>query len=70
MSEAFRNKLWIGNEWHDAASGETFAGLNPATGEVLADVAAAAVPARASFPRPAAAPAGSLRTASRGIRGR
>ncbi len=41
MSEAFRNKLWIGNEWHDAASGETFADLNPATGEVLADVAAA-----------------------------
>jgi len=41
MSEAFRNKLWIGNEWHDAASGETFADPNPATGEVLADVAAA-----------------------------
>lgn len=41
MSGAFRNKLWIGNEWHDAASGETFADPNPATGEVLADVAAA-----------------------------
>ncbi|GMR12652.1 MAG: aldehyde dehydrogenase DhaS [Gemmatimonadota bacterium] len=41
MSEAFRNRLWIGNEWQDAASGATFADLNPATGEVLADVAAA-----------------------------
>ncbi len=41
MSEAFRNKLWIGNEWQDAASGATFADVNPATGEVLADVAAA-----------------------------
>ncbi len=41
MHEAFRNKLWIGNEWHDAASGATFTDLNPATGEVLADVAAA-----------------------------
>ncbi len=41
MSEAFRNKLWIGNEWHDAASGATFTDVNPATGEVLAEVAAA-----------------------------
>ncbi|MFV2007163.1 MAG: aldehyde dehydrogenase family protein [Longimicrobiales bacterium] len=41
MSEAFRDRLWIGNEWHDAASGATFADVNPATGELLADVAAA-----------------------------
>ena len=41
MGEAFRNKLWIGNEWHDAASGATFTDVNPATGEVLAEVAAA-----------------------------
>lgn len=42
MSEALRSRLWIGNEWQDAASGETFSDLNPATGEVLAEVAAAA----------------------------
>lgn len=41
MSETFRDRLWIGNEWHDAASGATFADVNPATGELLADVAAA-----------------------------
>lgn len=42
MSEGLRNRLWIGNEWQDAASGETFSDLNPATGEVLTEVAAAA----------------------------
>jgi acyl-CoA reductase-like NAD-dependent aldehyde dehydrogenase len=35
-----RTRLWIGGEWSDAASGETFPTLNPATGEVLAHVAA------------------------------
>jgi acyl-CoA reductase-like NAD-dependent aldehyde dehydrogenase len=34
-------KLWIGNAWEAAASGETFRTLNPSTGEVLAEVAAA-----------------------------
>ena len=41
MSEALRNRLWIGDEWLEAASGETFADFNPATGELLTDVAAA-----------------------------
>ena len=35
----FPNRLWIGNEWRDAASGATYRDTNPATGEVLADVA-------------------------------
>lgn len=37
-------KLLIGGQWVDAASGETFATLNPATGEELAQVAAAGKP--------------------------
>jgi aldehyde dehydrogenase (NAD+) len=37
-----RNKLWIGNEWVDAASGDTFPTVNPATGEVITEVAEAA----------------------------
>src|SRR5438046_9426324 len=32
-------KIFIGGKWGDAASGKTFATLNPATGEVLAQVA-------------------------------
>jgi acyl-CoA reductase-like NAD-dependent aldehyde dehydrogenase len=32
-AQQFRN--YIGGEWVDAASGETFETLNPATGEVL-----------------------------------
>lgn len=34
-------KLLIGGQWVDAASGETFASINPATGEELVHVAAA-----------------------------
>ncbi|MEX0979484.1 MAG: aldehyde dehydrogenase family protein, partial [Gemmatimonadota bacterium] len=40
MASEIRSRLWINNAWEDAASGETFLSLNPATGEVLADVAA------------------------------
>jgi acyl-CoA reductase-like NAD-dependent aldehyde dehydrogenase len=32
-------KLFIGGQWLDAASGKTFATINPATGEVLAQIA-------------------------------
>lgn len=32
-------RIWIGGEWVDSASGSTFAVHNPATGELLADVA-------------------------------
>ena len=32
-------KMLIGGKWVEAASGKTFATFNPATGEVLADVA-------------------------------
>jgi aldehyde dehydrogenase (NAD+) len=39
--EAVRTRLWIGNEWQEAASGETFPTVNPATGETLAEVASA-----------------------------
>jgi aldehyde dehydrogenase (NAD+) len=50
-------QLLIGGRWVDAASGETFEDLNPATGEVLArvaeggaeDVARAVAAARAAF---------------------
>jgi acyl-CoA reductase-like NAD-dependent aldehyde dehydrogenase len=44
MSEAIRNRLWIDNEWEDAASGDTFPTVNPATGEVTAQVARADAP--------------------------
>lgn len=37
----FPNKLWIANAWSDAADGSTFPTLNPATGEVLTQVAEA-----------------------------
>ena len=51
------NQLFIGGNWVDALSGETFTTLNPATGEVLAEVASggaadvdrAVVAARAAF---------------------
>ncbi|MDT8342076.1 MAG: aldehyde dehydrogenase family protein [Longimicrobiales bacterium] len=38
MSEAIRNRLWIANRWEDAADGDTFPTLNPATGEVITRV--------------------------------
>jgi acyl-CoA reductase-like NAD-dependent aldehyde dehydrogenase len=41
MSDAIRNRLWIANGWVDAADGATFATTNPATGEVIAQVAEA-----------------------------
>ncbi|HLV06624.1 MAG TPA: aldehyde dehydrogenase family protein [Croceibacterium sp.] len=65
--EAFRErwsgkvgKMLIGGEWREAASGETFATEDPATGEKLADVAsggqadvdAAVAAARAAFEGP------------------
>ncbi|AKH43684.1 phenylacetaldehyde dehydrogenase [Altererythrobacter atlanticus] len=65
--EAFRSrwsgttgKMLIGGEWREAASGETFATEDPATGEKLADVAsagqedvdAAVAAARAAFEGP------------------
>jgi len=34
-------KLFINNEWVNAKSGETFASLNPATGEILAELSLA-----------------------------
>ena len=40
MSEqTIRNKMWIGNEWADAADGRTFATVNPATHETITEVA-------------------------------
>ncbi|MDH5590136.1 MAG: aldehyde dehydrogenase family protein [Gemmatimonadota bacterium] len=41
MSDTVRNRLWIGNEWVDAADGSTFDTVNPATGEIITSVAAA-----------------------------
>jgi acyl-CoA reductase-like NAD-dependent aldehyde dehydrogenase len=41
MSDATRNRLWIANEWVDAASGATFPTVNPATGEIITEVAEA-----------------------------
>jgi aldehyde dehydrogenase (NAD+) len=37
--DGIRTRSWIGNEWRDAASGRTFPSVNPATEEVLAEVA-------------------------------
>lgn len=34
-------QLFINNQWHDAASGKTFPTINPATGEVICQVAEA-----------------------------
>ena len=39
--ETIRSRLWIGNEWADAADGGTFETVNPATGEVITKVASA-----------------------------
>uniref|UniRef100_A0AAX7UAX6 aldehyde dehydrogenase (NAD(+)) n=1 Tax=Astatotilapia calliptera TaxID=8154 RepID=A0AAX7UAX6_ASTCA len=39
--EVHYNKLFINNEWHDAVSGKTFPTINPATGEVICQVAEA-----------------------------
>ena len=41
MTETIRTRLWIGNEWTDAGDGGTFATVNPATEEVIAEVAEA-----------------------------
>ena len=41
MSDGIRTGLWIGNEWADAQDGGTFATANPATEEVIAEVAEA-----------------------------
>ena len=41
MTEEIRTRLWIGNEWSDAEGGGTFATVNPATDEVIAEVAEA-----------------------------
>ena len=41
MKEEIRTRLWIGNEWVDAESGGSFATVNPATDEVIAEVAEA-----------------------------
>ncbi|XP_074510578.1 aldehyde dehydrogenase, mitochondrial-like [Sebastes fasciatus] len=39
--EVHYNKLFINNQWQDAASGKTFPTINPATGEVICQVAEA-----------------------------
>ena len=41
MTDPIRTRLWIGNEWGDAKGGATFATVNPATEEVIAEVAEA-----------------------------
>jgi acyl-CoA reductase-like NAD-dependent aldehyde dehydrogenase len=41
LQHPIRNRLWIGNEWSDAADGGTFATVNPATGETITEVASA-----------------------------
>ncbi len=38
MSAEIRTRLWIRNEWEDASSGGTFPTINPATGELIAEV--------------------------------
>lgn len=40
MSQAATTRHWIDNEWVEPASGNTFPDHNPATGELLAEVAA------------------------------
>ena len=37
-------QLWIGGGWVDARDGRTFTTVNPATGEVIAEVAEARPP--------------------------
>ncbi len=39
MTEEIRTRLWIGSEWADAEDGGRFATVNPATDEVIAEVA-------------------------------
>jgi aldehyde dehydrogenase (NAD+) len=39
--DGIRTQLWIGNEWRDATSGRTFPTRNPATEEVIAQIAEA-----------------------------
>ena len=39
MTEKIRTRLWIGSEWADAEDGGRFATVNPATDEVIAEVA-------------------------------
>ena len=41
MTDEIRTRLWIGNEWADAEGGSRFATVNPATEEVIAEVAEA-----------------------------
>ena len=41
MTQAIRTRLWIGNDWADAEDGVGFATVNPATGDVIAEVAEA-----------------------------
>ena len=41
MTDGIRTRLWIGNEWADAEGGGRFATVNPATEEVIAEVAQA-----------------------------
>ena len=41
MTEEIRTRLWIGNEWTDAEGGGGFSTVNPATDEVVAEVAEA-----------------------------
>ena len=41
MKEEIRTRLWIGNEWAEAEAGGRFATVNPATEEVIAEVAEA-----------------------------
>ncbi len=41
MTDGIRTRLWIGNEWADAEGGNRFATVNPATEEVIAEVAEA-----------------------------
>jgi acyl-CoA reductase-like NAD-dependent aldehyde dehydrogenase len=41
LQHPIRNRLWIGNEWSDAADGGTFATVNPANGETITEVASA-----------------------------
>ena len=41
LQHPIRNRIWIGNEWSDAADGGTFATVNPATGETITEVSSA-----------------------------
>jgi acyl-CoA reductase-like NAD-dependent aldehyde dehydrogenase len=41
LEHTIRNQMWIGNAWADAEDGGTFPTINPATGEVITQVASA-----------------------------